>query len=49
MGGTWFFMSDGSKKYLAGYFCCGLHLPEEQFASLSELKDFIKKHDGTRP
>ncbi|MBW2561790.1 MAG: hypothetical protein JRE40_13175 [Deltaproteobacteria bacterium] len=49
IGGTWFKMIDGKEKYMAGYFCCELQLPDEQLSSLKELTEFIKKHHGTSP
>jgi hypothetical protein len=49
MGGTWFFMSDGTKAYMAGWFCCELQLPEQQFESLADLKKFIKKYHRIKP
>jgi hypothetical protein len=48
-GGTLFRFSDGSEVYMTGYFCCEVQLPEQPFASLSELRDFIQKRDGTGP
>jgi len=49
IGGTWFEMSDGTKVYMAGYFCCEVQLPDEEIKSLAELKEFIKECDGSRP
>lgn len=49
IGGTWFFMSDGSRAYMAGYFCCEALFPEEGFASLDELKTYISGHNGDIP
>lgn len=49
MGGTWFEMSNGTKEYLAGYFCCEVQLPKDQMGSLIELNQFIKKHHRIRP
>jgi len=49
IGGTWFFMSDGTKAYIAEWFCCELQLPKQQFKSLLELKKFIKNHHGIKP
>jgi hypothetical protein len=34
---------------MAGGFCCEVQLPEEQFATLADLRRFIVKHDGTPP
>lgn len=49
IGGTWFFMSDGRKEYMAGWFCCEVQLPEKQLESLSDLRKFIKKYHGEAP
>jgi hypothetical protein len=49
MGGTWIEMSDGTKSYLAGWFCCEVQLPNEQLASLDSLKNFIRNHHGIAP
>ena len=49
IGGTWFRMSDGTTSYMAGWFCCEVQLPEEQMASLDDLKAFIRRHHGTSP
>lgn len=49
LGGTIFAMSDGSEKFMSGYFCCEVQLPETQLASLNELRAFIRRGDGERP
>lgn len=49
MGGTWFSMSDGSKMYMPGWFCCEVQLPEKQMASLKELRAYIKDYGGKKP
>ncbi len=49
IGGTWFKMSNGTEKYMAGYFCCELQLPDEQPSSLKELMEFINEHHGISP
>ena len=49
IGGTWFSMSDGRKMYMAGYSCCEIALPKEQFESLSDLRKFVRKHHGRIP
>jgi hypothetical protein len=49
IGGTWLFMSDGEKEYMAGWFCCEVQLPEQQIESLSALRKFIRKYDGISP
>ena len=49
LGGTIFAMSDGSERFMSGYFCCEVQLPEMQLASLDELRAFIDKADGQRP
>ena len=48
-GGTLFRFSDGAALFMSGGFCCEVQLPEQQFASLSELRAFIQKNDGLRP
>ena len=48
-GGTLFHFSDGSKVFMSGWFCCEVQLPEQQFASLAELRAFIQEHDGVSP
>ncbi|MBI1369818.1 MAG: hypothetical protein GC162_14325 [Planctomycetes bacterium] len=45
-GATLFRFSDGSEVFLAGYFCCEVQLPEQQLASLGDLRAFIRQHDG---
>jgi hypothetical protein len=49
LGGTIFAMSDGSEKFMSGYFCCEVQLPNAQLASLDELRAFIRSADGVRP
>jgi hypothetical protein len=49
LGGTIFAMSDGSEKFMAGYFCCEVQLPDSQLASLDDLRSFISRADGERP
>lgn len=49
LGGTIFAMSDGSERFMSGYFCCEVQLPDKQFASLDELRPFIGQADGQRP
>ena len=49
IGGTWFLLSDGEKRYMPGYFCCEAQFPDEQFQSLSDLRIFIRKHSGINP
>jgi hypothetical protein len=49
IGTTLFAMSDGSERFMSGYFCCEVQLPETQLASLDELRAFISKTDGERP
>lgn len=48
-GGTVFRFSDGTMLFMSGGFCCEVQLPEQQFATLSELRAFIKRNDGLRP
>ena len=48
-GGTLFRFSDGTEFFMAGYFCCEVQLPEQQLASLVELRAFIREHDGVSP
>jgi hypothetical protein len=48
-GGTLFRFSDGSEVFMSGWFCCEVQLPEQQLASLVELRAFIRQHDGVRP
>lgn len=48
-GGTLFRLSDGEELFMSGYFCCEVQLPEEAFASLDELRAFVRKYDGTSP
>jgi hypothetical protein len=48
-GGTWFLTSDGTKLFMAGWFCCEVQLPEQQMESLAALSEFIGKHDGIHP
>ncbi|OAM89727.1 hypothetical protein AW736_11875 [Termitidicoccus mucosus] len=49
MGGTWFAMSDGTRSYMAGWFCCEVQLPDDQLASLDALKKFVREHHGIAP
>ena len=49
IGGTWFAMGNGQKKYMAGWFCCEVQLPKEQLASLKDLESFINEHHGISP
>jgi hypothetical protein len=49
IGGTLFHFSDGSEVFMSGYFCCEVQLPEQQLASLVELRAFIREHDGISP
>jgi hypothetical protein len=49
LGGTIFAMSDGSERFMSGYFCCEVQLPEKQLASLAELHAFIDRANGQRP
>lgn len=48
-GGTQFRFSDGTDSFMSGWFCCEVQLPEQQLASLSELREFIRQHHGTSP
>ena len=48
-GGTLFRFSDGSQVFMSGYFCCEVQFPEQQFASLAELRAFIREHGGVSP
>ena len=48
-GGTLFRLSDGSEVFMSGWFCCEVQLPEQQLASLTELRAFIREHDGVSP
>lgn len=48
-GGTLFRFSDGTEVFMSGWFCCEVQLPEEQLASLVDLRAFIREHDGVRP
>jgi hypothetical protein len=48
-GGTLFRFSDGAKVFMSGYFCCEVEFPEQQLASLVELRAFIREHDGVSP
>ncbi len=48
-GCTLFRFSDGLRVFMTGYFCCEVQLPEKQFASLAELRGFIREHDGVSP
>jgi hypothetical protein len=48
-GGTIFALSDDSRRFMSGYFCCEVQLPEEQLASLADLRAFISAADGQRP
>jgi len=48
-GGTLFRFSDGTELFMSGYFCCEVQLPEQQLASLVELRAFIREHDGVSP
>jgi hypothetical protein len=48
-GGTWFEMSDGTKIYITGGFCCEVQLTKEQPQSLQDLKNILKTHDGISP
>lgn len=49
MGGTLFHFSDGTKVFMSGWFCCEVQLPDRQFASLAQLRAFIREHNGTGP
>jgi hypothetical protein len=49
LGTTIFAMSDGSERFMSGYFCCEVQLPDKQPASLDELRAFIDQADGQRP
>ena len=48
-GGTLFRFSDGIDLFMSGWFCCEVQLPEQQLASLVELRAFIREHDGISP
>ncbi len=48
-GCTLFRFSDGTEVFMTGYFCCEVQLPEQQLASLAELRGFIQEHDGISP
>jgi hypothetical protein len=48
-GGTLFRLSDGTEIFMSGGFCCEVQLPEQQLASLVELRAFIHRHDGISP
>ena len=48
-GATLFRFSDGTELFMAGWFCCEVQLPEQQLASLVELRAFIREHDGISP
>jgi hypothetical protein len=48
-GGTLFRLSDGSEVFMSGWFCCEVQLPEQQLASLVELRAFIREHHGVSP
>ena len=48
-GGTLFRFSDGTELFMSGYFCCEVQLPEQQLASLVELRAFIREHHGVSP
>ena len=48
-GGTLFRLSDGTELFMTGCFCCEVQLPEQQLASLSDLRAFIRENDGVSP
>ena len=48
-GGTLFEMSDGTKRYMVGCFCCEVQLPDAQPSSLDDLNKFIDENDGSYP
>ena len=48
-GGTLFHLSDGTQAFMSGWFCCELQLPDQQLASLHDLRAFIKEHEGISP
>jgi hypothetical protein len=48
-GGTLFRFSDGTGAFMAGYFCCEVQLPDQQIASLSDLRTFIQQNHGVSP
>lgn len=48
-GGTLFRLSDGTELFMSGWFCCEVQLPEQQLASLVELRAFIREHHGIKP
>lgn len=48
-GGALFHLSDGTQIFMSGGFCCEVQLPDQQFASLSDLREFIRQRDGVKP
>jgi hypothetical protein len=42
-------MSDGTRSYMAGWFCCEVQLPDDQLAPLDALKKFVREHHGIAP
>jgi hypothetical protein len=48
-GGTLFRFSDGTEVFMSGYFCCEVQLPEQQIASLGDLRAFIRQRHGISP
>jgi hypothetical protein len=48
-GGTFFRFSDSTAVFMSGYFCCEVQLPEQQMATLDDLRAFIQKHHGVSP
>ena len=48
-GGTLFRFSDGTEVFMSGYFCCEVQLPDQQIASLRDLRAFIQQHHGVSP
>jgi hypothetical protein len=48
-GGTLFRFSDGTEAFMSGYFCCEVQLPDQQIASLLDLRSFIQQNHGVSP
>ena len=49
IGGTLFLLSDNTRLYLAGWFCCEVQLPERQLLSSAHLREFVRDHQGVAP
>jgi hypothetical protein len=50
IGGTLFVLPNGESKFIKGYFCCEVQLPNDgNFSSAEALMNEMEKLDGTEP